>query len=107
MIVNNDVLLLSATNEETPYEQFLRYPKRSGTCIIVQFEVERERETGTEFCRIALWYCFRILSPFLLAITRWRRELDPNSPPRAVSLIDFNGKLLQTGNYSCHVEIER
>ena len=54
MIVNNDVLLLSATNEETPYEQLLRYPKRSGTCIIVQFEVERERETGTEFCRIAL-----------------------------------------------------
>ena len=32
---------------------------------------------------------------FLLAITRLRRELDPNSPP----------KLLQTGNYSCRVEI--
>ena len=25
---------------------------------------------------------YRILSPFLLAITRWRRELNPNSPPK-------------------------
>ena len=28
MIINNDVLLLSATNEETPYEHLLHYPKR-------------------------------------------------------------------------------
>ena len=67
----------------------------SGTCIIGHFEVERE--TGTEFCRIALWYCFRMRSPFLIGYYKVAQGAGSKFAP----------KLLQTGNYSCRVEIER
>ena len=93
MIINNDVLLLSATNEETPYKHLLHYPKRSGTCIIGHFEVERE--TGTEFCRIALWYCFRMRSPFLIGYYKVAQGAGSKFAPQIAS----NGKLqLSRGN---------
>ena len=74
---------------------YITRTKRSGTCIIGHFEVERE--TGTEFCRIALWYCFRMRSPFLIGYYKVAQGAGSKFAP----------KLLQTGNYSCRVEIER
>ena len=86
---------LRPTRKHLTSISYITRTKRSDTCIIGHFEVERE--TGTEFCRIALWYCFRLRSPFLIGYYKVAQGAGSKFAP----------KLLQTGNYSCRVEIEK